>query len=170
MAKLCFRAVIDELERIPKQEKIPIKDAYKRLRWLRLGFQRCNDFLLKKPNCVMVKDIEKYHQRIFSFALVGDNTDLNNSLIALHNVLASFGNNEGAFNLQSLLKAYQLILGKDVKGKESTHELANMLLVRPSLWERTRAAVRSPYMLSVVTIITLVVMVLTMMFQFLHLL
>jgi hypothetical protein len=169
MARLCFRATIDELEGIPKQEKARMKDAYRCFRWLRLGFRNCNDFLLKKPYCVMVKNIDIYHQRILSFALVGDETDLNKSLIALREVLASFGNNKDDFDLPSLLIAYQLILGRDMKGKESTHELAEMILAKPSLWERTEAVIKSPDMASVVSIITLVATILAIYFQYLHL-
>lgn len=168
MAKMCFRVTIDELEGILKQRKMPIRDAYRRFRWLKLGFQSCNDFLLKKPYCVMVKNIDRYHQRIFSFALVGEKVDLKKFSVALQKVLASFGNKKDDFDLPGLLIALQLILGKDEKGKESTQKLAEMILVKPSLWEKTRAAIKSPYTISIISLVTLMVAILTIVFQFFH--
>ncbi len=168
MAKLCFRVTIDEFEIILKQGKMPIKDAHRRFRWLKLGFQSCNDLLIREPYYVMVKNIDRCHQRIFSFALVGDKDDLHKFSVALQKVLASFGNKLSDFDLPSLLMALQLILGKEAKEKESTQELAEMILVKPSSWERTKAAIKSPYTVSVATIITLVVAILAIVFQFLH--
>jgi hypothetical protein len=168
MVKLCFRATIDELERILKQGKVPIDDAYRRFRWLKLGFQSCNGFLIKKPYCVMVKNIDQYYQHIFSFALVGDKVDLEKFSVALQKALASFGSRQDDFDLSSLLIALQLVLGKDVKGKESTEELAKMILVKPSLWERTKATIKSPSTVSAVSIVTLVVTILAIVFQFFH--
>jgi hypothetical protein len=168
ITKLCFRASIDELEKILKQRKLPIKDAYKRFKWLRQGFQSCNDFLIDDPYNVTVKDIDEYYQRIFSFALVGNEEDLEKFSVALQKVLASFGKKKDDFDLPNLLISLQLILGKDVRGKESIQELAEMILVKPSLWERIKAAIKSAYMVSVVSIITLVVAILAILFQFFH--
>jgi hypothetical protein len=88
--------------------------------------------------------------------------------VALQKALASFGSRQDDFDLSSLLIALQLVLGKDVKGKESTEELAKMILVKPSLWERTKATIKSPSTVSAVSIVTLVVTILAIVFQFFH--
>jgi hypothetical protein len=168
IAKLCFRVSIDELEIILKQRKLPIKDAYRRFKWLRLGFQSCNNLLIDEPYYVMVKDIDKYYQRIFSFALIGDEKKLKKFSAALQKVLASFGDNRDNFDLPSLLISLQLILDKDKSGKESTQELVKMILVKSSLWDRTKALIRSPFTVSLISISTLIVAILTIAFQFFH--
>jgi hypothetical protein len=157
------------LEKSTEQGKVPIKDAYKCFRWLKLGFQSCNDFLIKKPYYVVVKNIEEYYQHIFSSALIGAKTDLKVSYAALQKMLASLGNEASDFNLRSYLVALQLTLGKKPESKESTEELTKMILVKPSLWERTRATIKSPYTMVVISIITLAVAILPVMLQLLHL-
>ena len=166
MIRLCFRTTIDTLERLLAQEEAPVKDAYRRFKWLRLGFQNCNDFLIRKPYCVKMKNIDQYYQRIFVVALVGSRDELEKVTGGLRNTLKSFGNKKQEFDLPSFLTALQFILGKRVTKRKHTHVFSEMMLIRSSLLDRIKVAIRSPYTISVITIAALVVAVLTLVYQF----
>ena len=164
--RLCFRTTIDTLERLLAQEEIPVKNAYKSFKWLRLGLQSCDNFLIQKPYYVKVQNIDQYYQRILTAALVGDRDDLEKIPLALQEALESFGNLKGEFDLPRFLAALQLMLGKRVRKRERMHVLSEMILIKPSLLEKTKVAIRSPYTVSVITISAFVVAVLTLVHQF----
>ena len=49
-----------------------------------------------------------------------------------------------------------------------THVLSEMMLIKSSLLDRTRVAIKSPYTVPVITIAAFVIVVLTLVFQFFH--
>ena len=184
MAKLCFRVTADDLERLLKEKTtrsqgkptesvpVPAEDVYRCCRRLKLGFRSLNDFLIQKPYRVMVKNIDQYHQRIVGFLLVAsthaDTNRLKELRVALKRVFASLGRIKPEFDLREFLIALQLILGRRVEGKETTQILVDMILTKPSVWERIKVASRSPYTVVVISIVTLAVAFLQLMFQVLY--
>jgi hypothetical protein len=140
MAKLCFQLTLDSIAGILKDEELSAEDAHRHFKWLKLGFQSCNNMLIEKPYLVVVKDLNQYCQYILSVALVGNRYDLKKISLALQRIIKSFGNKRRDFELQSFLTALLFVLGKTERISESTDIQSEMILIRPSLWERIRAA------------------------------
>jgi hypothetical protein len=162
MARLCLQVTIDALGRLLTREEFSAEYVHRCFKWLKLGFQNCNSMLMDNPYFVVIKNIDQYRQYVLSVALVGNKYDLKTVLVALQRMLESFGNRKENFNLQNFLTALLFLRGETSRMSESTEVLAEMILIKPSLWERTREALKSPYTMLGITIISVAIAVLTL--------
>lgn len=167
VARLSFILTMDAMKKLETQRMTWLRDAHKHLRCLKRGFQSCNDFLLKKPYQLKVKDIDQFYERIHGIALVGEKNDLKKIRRYVNDILASLGRNKSAFDLRSFLTTLQRLSGKKGSKAESSDELIQIFLIRASIWERTKVVVGSPYTRSVIAItmfiVTLVVEILKLL-------
>lgn len=167
MARLSLLSAITGLRKVRARSlelsRLGIVDRH--VKWLRKGFQRCNDFLLQEPYRIGVKNIDQYYERVFSTTLVGRENEIKEMSNYLDNMLTSLGRKEIEFDLSNFLKSLKYVSNKKVRELKLSQDLGEMIFIRASVGERVKAKIKSPYTTSIVAIISMLITLIALIIQ-----
>lgn len=164
-ARLCFKSILKIFEKILQDKAKRIKIASRNLRWFRQAFRSCNSVLVHKPYTLELKELDRYHNAIYTAMLIGNSKEIKQMSKSVENVLDSLGAKRKDIQLRELLIALRHITEKGGRNKkESLIDLSDLWKTSSRL-DRLKARIKSPVTVSIVAIVTLIITVLALLFQ-----
>lgn len=164
-ARLCFRWILEILQRLPIIERK--KFVNKNLRWIKLGFDSCNSFLASKPFNLELKEKEKYCNVIYTTMLIGNQNEIEQTSKNIEKLLISLGSKGSDVKLREFLVALRCVAGKYQTSKEKEESLIELsdMWKTSSEFDRIKSRIKSPAIASIVAIVTLIIAVLALLLQ-----
>ena len=145
-ARLSFKTVLDAMELIRKENKAneKMKLIRKYVKWFRVGLQSYNSYLFEsQPARLEIVDIDQYHRSVCSVALMGKQTEIENTIKQIR-----FALNCMERKREDDLRHFLIVLKNVKSGKRKKEyplsELNEMIRILP-FSERVKERLKSPY-------------------------
>lgn len=155
-ARLSFKTVLHAMEALReekrKDEKMKLIKKY--VKWFRDGLHAYNSYLYENIACLEIVDIEQYHRNIHNAALMGNESEIDETIEQIESTLNSLGK-EGEDDLRHFLIALKNIKNGKAEKEYPLYELNEMTTIM-SFSERVKETLKSPYVPLLYIIVTII--------------